>query len=80
VVIELNAHPRRLDLDWQWIDKALNKGVLISINPDAHSTQGLADVHYGVLAAQKGGLTADRNLSSFSLKAFDQWLHSKKRQ
>lgn len=80
VVIELNAHPRRLDLDWQWIDKALNKGVLISINPDAHSTQGLADVHYGILAAQKGGLTADRNLSSFSLKAFDQWLHSKKRQ
>lgn len=80
VVIELNAHPRRLDLDWQWIDKALSKGVLLSINPDAHSIQGLQDVRYGVLAAQKGGLTADRNLSSFSKLAFDQWLHSKKRQ
>ncbi len=80
VVIELNAHPRRLDLDWQWIDKALSKGVLLSINPDAHSIQGLQDVRYGVLAAQKGGLTADRNLSSFSKLAFDQWLHSRKRQ
>jgi DNA polymerase (family 10) len=78
VVIELNAHPRRLDIDWRWIDKALQKGVLISINPDAHATKGLEDVRYGVLAAQKAGLTADRNLSSFSLGAFEQWLSSKK--
>ena len=80
VTIELNAHPRRLDLDWQFIDKALQKGVLISINPDAHSIQGLGDVRYGVLAAQKGGLTADQNLSSFSLQQFEHWLYSKKRQ
>jgi DNA polymerase (family 10) len=78
VVIELNAHPRRLDIDWRWIDKALQKGVLISINPDAHATKGLEDVRYGVLAAQKAGLTADKNLSSFSLPAFEQWLSGKK--
>lgn len=79
VVIELNAHPRRLDLDWPWIDKALAKGVLISINPDAHSIRGLEDVRYGVLAAQKSGCTEENNLSSFPLTAFAQWLHSKKR-
>ncbi len=40
VVIELNAHPRRLDIDWRWIDYALEKGVLISIDPDAHTIEG----------------------------------------
>ena len=79
VAIELNAHPRRLDLDWSWIDSALEKGVLISINPDAHSIKGLGDVQYGILAAQKSCLTANQNLSSFSRAAFEQWLQSKKR-
>ena len=68
VVIELNAHPRRLDLDWRWIDYALRKNVMLSIDPDAHSIAGFHDIHYGVLAAQKGGLRADQNLSSFSLE------------
>ncbi len=73
-VIELNAHPRRLDMDWRWIPYALDKGVLISVDPDAHSTEGYQVVKYGVLAAQKGGLTADRNLSSFSLAQFRAFL------
>lgn len=68
VVIEINAHPRRLDLDWQWIDYALEKGVLLSVDPDAHSVTGFQDVYYGVLAAQKGGLTAKSNLSSYNLQ------------
>lgn len=74
VVIEINAHPRRLDMDWRWIQKAMDKGVLLSINPDAHFIEGYKDVKYGVLAAQKGGLTKDRNLSSFGLKEFELWL------
>jgi DNA polymerase (family 10) len=40
VAIELNAHPRRLDMDWRWISYALDQGALISIDPDAHSTNG----------------------------------------
>lgn len=67
VVIEINAHPRRLDLDWSWINYALEKGVTLSINPDAHSIDGMDLVQYGVYAAQKGGLTKTHNLSSFSL-------------
>jgi DNA polymerase (family 10) len=78
VVIELNAHPRRLDMDWRWIDKALNKNVLISINPDAHSIEGYSDCKYGVLVAQKAGLTAKNNLSSFSLTAFQKFVEEQK--
>lgn len=56
VVIEINANPYRLDLDWRWIDYALNKGVKLSVNPDAHELQGYHDMHYGVCSARKGGL------------------------
>jgi DNA polymerase (family 10) len=67
VVIELNAHPRRLDMDWRYIGQAMQEEVLISINPDAHAIDGFEDCKYGVLVAQKAGLSAAQNLSSFSL-------------
>ncbi len=74
VVIELNAHPRRLDIDWRWIKEATDKGVLISINPDAHSIEGFDDCKYGVLVAQKAGLTKYQNLSSYTLADFEEFL------
>ena len=58
VAIELNANPYRLDLDWTWIPYAVEKGVKISINPDAHSTGGIDDIRFGVMTARKAGLTA----------------------
>lgn len=79
VVIELNAHPRRLDMDWRWINYALEKNVMISIDPDAHSIAGYHDIHYGVLAAQKSGVSAGNNLSSFSLEQMREFV-AKKRQ
>jgi DNA polymerase (family 10) len=79
VAIEINAHPRRLDLDWQWIDYAIDRGVFISINPDAHALSGLSDVRYGILVAQKSRLTPALNLSSFSKTQFEQWLIDQKR-
>ena len=78
VVIELNAHPRRLDIDWQWIDYAIEKDVLLSINPDAHALSGYDDIRYGVLAGQKGGMEKENNLSSFTLKEFEKFLSLKK--
>lgn len=81
VVIEINAHPRRLDLDWSWVSAAQEKGVMLSINPDAHAIAGFGDIRYGVLAAQKGGLVTANNLSSFSLVDFERFLvrqHSKR--
>ena len=80
VVIELNAHPRRLDIDWRWIEKAIAKGALISINPDAHELIGFNDIRYGVLAAQKGKLTNSKNLSSFTLDAFEGYLMELRRE
>ena len=74
VVIELNAHPRRLDMDWRWIGYALEQGAMISIDPDAHSVEGMDVTRYGVLAAQKAGVTAAQNLSSFGLDEFREWL------
>ncbi len=79
VVIELNAHPRRLDIDWKWIDYAIEKNVLLSINPDAHALDGFNDVKYGVLAAQKGGMTLENNLSSYNLKQFEEFLIQNKK-
>jgi DNA polymerase (family 10) len=56
-IIELNANPWRLDMDWRWWRLAKEKGVKCSINPDAHSTRGLQDVLFGVRSARKGWLT-----------------------
>lgn len=58
VIVELNANPQRLDLDWRLLGTAKALGVAISINPDAHAVAGYDDVRYGVGAARKGGLTA----------------------
>ncbi len=74
VVIELNAHPSRLDIDWRHIDYALQKNVLISINPDAHSIDGFKDTRYGVLAAQKAMVTKEQNLSSMGLVEFENYI------
>ena len=79
VVIEINAHPRRLDIDWEWIPYALEKNVLLSIDPDAHSTDGFHDIYYGTLAARKGGLTAAHNLSSFSAAELETFINRKKK-
>ena len=70
VHIELNANPWRLDLDPEWIPYAMEKGIKISINPDAHSVKGIDDIKYGVLAAQGGGLTKDACLNAVSVEDF----------
>lgn len=78
VAIELNANPWRLDLDWTWIPYALEKGVWISINPDAHAKDGIKDIHYGVLAARKGGLTAAQCLNVLPIHDFEAFCKQKK--
>jgi len=69
VSIELNAHPYRLDIDWRWIPYCREKGVLISINPDAHHRDGLKDMQWGVVAARKGRLTKEGCLNALALEA-----------
>ena len=78
VVIEVNANPLRLDLDWRWHRYALEKGVLLAINPDAHRKEGFLDMNYGVLVARKGGLVAEKCLNAFSLDQISAFFESKK--
>src|SRR3954449_7872910 len=58
VVVEINAHPWRLDLDWRWHQAALGFGCMMIINPDAHSVPELDHMHWGVEMARKGGVPA----------------------
>jgi DNA polymerase (family X) len=64
VIIELNASPWRLDMDWRHWRKAAERGLLCAINPDAHETAGLAHVRAGVNAARKGGLGREQILNT----------------
>lgn len=69
VALELNANPRRLDLDWRWLRKATERGVKILIGPDAHRMGGLTDTtQYGIPIARKGGLRKDDVLNCFTLE------------
>jgi len=68
VVIEINANPLRLDIDWRWHQYAIEKGVMLSVNPDAHSVRGFNDIHYGILAARKGGVAKENCLNALSLQ------------
>ncbi len=78
VIIELNAHPVRLDLDWRLWRKAAAKGLLCAINPDAHETSGLAHVEAGVLAARKGWLTKADVLNTRPLAEVRAWLEKRR--
>lgn len=78
VCIEINANPFRLDLDWRWVAYAMEKGVMLSINPDAHEKSGFHDMYYGTISARKGGLTPEMTLNAYSLDEFETWLRQKR--
>lgn len=78
VCIEINASPYRLDLDWRWIPYAMEKGAMLSINPDAHEMEGLNDMYYGVCVARKGGLTKQACLNAKPLEEVAAFFAKKK--
>lgn len=78
VVVELNSHPYRLDIDWTWIPYCMEKNVMISINPDSHEKGSLADVKWGTFAARKGMLTKEFCLNAKSREEFEHWLSNGK--
>jgi DNA polymerase (family 10) len=73
-VIELNANPHRLDIDWRDLGKARALGIPISINPDAHSPAGLEHTRFGVAVARKGGLGPDDVFNARPLDAVKAFL------
>jgi DNA polymerase (family 10) len=78
VAVEINGNPWRLDLDWRWHRRALELGCMMSINPDAHSTDELDLTHWGVEMARKGGVPAERILNAFTLPQISSYF-SKRR-
>ncbi len=79
VVIELNSNPWRLDMDWRLWRKAAEKGVLTSINPDAHRTEQLAFYKIGVGVARKGWLRKDHVVNTKPLAEMTAWLQARKK-
>ena len=73
-IIELSANPYRLDLSWQNIIRAKEKGVMISINPDSHKTSTLSDIYIGAGIARKGWIETKDVLNTFNLKDFNQYI------
>ena len=65
-MVEINAQPMRLDLDWVHCKRAKALGITLVINPDAHSKDDVHDVRYGVMVARKGALTAENCLNALS--------------
>ncbi len=78
VIIEINANPWRLDLDWRWVRYALAQGVLLSINPDAHHTNGYEDMRYGVLMGRKGHLTKEMTFNAKSVAEAAAYFEARK--
>ena len=80
VVIEMNANPHRLDMDWRLWRRAAERGLECSINPDAHDTAGLRFIRAGVNAARKGWLTRESVVNTLPLVKMDAWLAKKRRR
>ncbi|MDZ7607850.1 MAG: PHP domain-containing protein [Cyclobacteriaceae bacterium] len=80
VMIEINANPKRLDMDWRWVSYALQKGVMLTINPDAHEIDGLNEMRYGVIVGRKGGLTKTMTFNAKPLAEVNQYLAERKAQ
>lgn len=77
-IIELNCNPRRLDMDWRHWHRARDKGVLTSINPDAHSTEQLQFLAFGVRLARKGWLRSEDVLNTRDLEDVQSFLKRSK--
>ncbi len=77
-IIELNCNPMRLDMDWRWWKRARDKGVLCSINPDAHSTAGIHHIGLGVRLARKGWLRKQDVFNTRSVGEVEKFLKTPK--
>src|SRR5439155_7509671 len=76
--IELNAAPKRLDLDWRWWPRAKEKGAKCVINPDAHRAERLQDLWFGIGVARKGWLTKEDVMNCLALGKIEKALKQKR--
>jgi DNA polymerase (family 10) len=77
VAIEVNAHPSRLDLDDVHVRRAMELGMPIAINCDAHSPADFGLIAYGVATARRGWATSEHVLNALPLVNLQQWLRNR---
>ena len=78
VIVEINASPQRLDLDWRWGERIRELDIEVGIHPDAHSIAGLADVRFGIGSARKAGLSAERVVNTWPTERFLERLRARR--
>ncbi len=74
VIIEINSNPKRLDLDWSYLNLAKKQGLKFAISPDAHSKNGVLNIHYGLLMAKKGRLGKKDFINCLEISDFENYL------
>lgn len=74
VAVELNANPRRLDVDLVFLPYIAEKEILLSINPDAHSKEAISHIQYGISIAQKANLNPEKVVNTWDLSIMREWL------
>jgi DNA polymerase (family 10) len=77
VALEINANPHRLDLEAQFARRAVELGILISINTDAHSADNMDLINYGVLTARRGWVEARSVINTWPVERFIEWTQSR---
>ncbi len=75
--IEINANPWRLDIDWRYGNKAKEVGLMTAVCPDAHETDGIDDIQYGVRIARKAKFNKERVLNTLGTKELSEWFKRK---
>lgn len=78
VMIEINGNPNRLDVDWRYVKRALDRGVVLSIHPDAHSVGEYNALITGTWVARKAGLTAKEVFNARPLEEVEEWLNARR--
>jgi DNA polymerase (family 10) len=78
VIIEINANPHRLDLDWRYWRRAADRGLMCAINPDAHRPESLAQYAAGVNIARKGGLPSESVLNTRNRVGVERWFRKRR--
>jgi DNA polymerase (family 10) len=74
-IIEINSDPHRLDLDWRYLKYAKEKGVLLSINTDAHNIQGLHNIRLGIGIARKGWIEPHNVINTMPLTELKKYFN-----